>query len=45
MDGSGEISGVIWKFEGLEMGASETTFEVVSDRGTRDVVTYQPLPE
>ena len=45
MDGSGEISGVIWKFEGLEMGDSETSFEVVSDRGTRDVVTYQPLPE
>ncbi len=43
MEGSGEISGVIWTFEGLEMGASETTFEVVSDKGTRDSVTFSPL--
>ena len=44
-DSSGEISGVIWKFEGLEMGDAETIFEVVSDRGTRDSVTFLPLPK
>ena len=43
LEESGEISGVIWKFEGLEMGTSETTFEVVSDSGTRDSVSFQPL--
>ena len=42
-DCSGEISGVIWKFEGLEMGDSETTFEVVSGNGTRDKVSFLPL--
>ena len=43
LEGSGEISGVIWKFEGLEMGVAETTFEVVSDSGIRDSVSYFPL--
>ncbi|MBR4524381.1 MAG: hypothetical protein IKP15_02385 [Bacteroidales bacterium] len=43
LEGSGESSGVIWKFEGLEMGAAETTFEVVSDSGIRDSVSYLPL--
>ena len=43
MEGSGEISGVIWKFEGLEMGSSETTFELVSDTGVRDAVTFLPI--
>ena len=43
MEGSGEISGVIWKFEGLEMGSGETRFEVVAPSGTRDSVTFLPL--
>ncbi|MBR5099995.1 MAG: hypothetical protein IKX34_01670 [Bacteroidales bacterium] len=40
---SGEISGVIWKFEGLEMGSSETRFEVVSPSGTQDSISFLPL--
>ena len=43
LEGSREISGVIWKFEDVEMGASETTFELVSDSGTRDSVTFLPI--
>ncbi|MBO7077556.1 MAG: hypothetical protein J6W01_04850, partial [Bacteroidales bacterium] len=43
MEGSGEISGVIWKFEDLEMGSAETTFELVSDTGVRDSVSFLPL--
>ncbi len=43
MEGSGEISGVIWKFDGLEMGDAGTTFELVSDTGTRDSVRFEPL--
>ena len=43
MEGSGEISGVIWKFEDLEMGSAETTFELVSDTGARDRVSFLPL--
>ncbi len=43
MEDSGDISGVIWKFEGLEMGSAETTFELVSDTGVRDSVSFLPL--
>ena len=43
MDGSGEPSGVIWKFEGLQMKTEETTFEVVSPSGVRDSVTFQAI--
>ncbi len=43
LEGSGEISGVIWKFDKLEMGAAQTTFEVVSDSGKRDSVSFEPL--
>ena len=43
LEGSGEISGVIWKFEGLEMGDAETRFELVSDTGVRDSVSFLPL--
>ena len=43
MQGSGDPSGVIWKFEGLQMGPEETTFELVSDKGTRDSVTFLPI--
>ena len=43
LEGSGEISGVIWKFEDLQMGTAQTTFEVVSDSGKRDSVSFLPL--
>ncbi len=43
LEGSGENSGVIWKFENLEMGSAQTTFEVVSGSGQRDSVSFLPL--
>jgi len=41
---SGEPTGVIWKFEGLQMGKSDTTFKVKSGNGTTDKVTFKALP-
>lgn len=43
LESSGEISGVIWKFEGLEMGTDATRFQVISPSGTADTVTFWPL--
>ena len=43
LDGSGDPSGVIWRFDGLLMGSEETTFEIVSDKGSRDSVSFLPL--
>ena len=42
-ENSGEITGVIWKFPDLEMGAEPTTFRVQSDKGTVDEVSFQPI--
>ena len=42
-DGSGEISGVIWKFP-VKMGQADTEFKVVSDGGVEDRVTFALLP-
>jgi len=43
MQGSGEPSGVIWKFPGVKMGDGETVFKAVSADGTSDEVTWAPL--
>ena len=40
---SGEESGVIWTFPDQEMGTTPTTFQVISDYGTSDDVTFYPL--
>ena len=42
-DSSGEVSGVIWTFKGLEMGSSATAFELVSSSGVRDRVVFEVL--
>ena len=40
---SDDPTGVIWKFDGLQMGSGTTTFKVESDRGTIDKVTFLPI--
>ncbi|MBR3562943.1 MAG: hypothetical protein IKN93_03860 [Bacteroidales bacterium] len=40
MTASGEISGVIWRFDNLIIQSSATTFRVVADDGTEDSITY-----
>ena len=42
-ENSGEITGVIWRFPGLQMGAEPTSFRVQSDKGTVDEVVFQPI--
>lgn len=44
-DASNEITGVIWTFDNQKMGKDATTFRVVSDDGTEDSVTFQPLAQ
>lgn len=41
---SGEDSGVIWKFTGLKMGDTTTTFTVVSPDGVQDTHSFKVLP-
>ena len=40
---TGEPTGVIWKFNGVTMGAGDTAFKVVSPDGTADEVTWKVL--
>ena len=43
LSGSGDPSGVIWKFPGVKMGGEETVFRVVSSSGVSDEVIWKPL--
>ena len=42
-DSSNEISGVIWKFDGMRMKDVPVTLKVVADDGTSDELTVRPL--
>lgn len=44
LTGSGEPTGVIWKFPGLKPGPEGSTFTVRSPSGTEDKVTFRPIP-
>ena len=43
MENSGEDTGGIWKFPGLTVEASGSTFTVVSPSGKTDTVTFRAL--
>jgi len=41
MNGSGEETGVIWKFKPLKFLSDNDTFKVVSEEGTSDEISLQ----
>ncbi|MBR5704185.1 MAG: hypothetical protein IKX45_08050 [Bacteroidales bacterium] len=43
MSSSGEVSGVIWQFNDLNIGSTPTTLRVVADDGTEDSVCFLPI--
>ena len=42
-DSTDEITGVIWKFDWMQMPDGPVTIKVVADDGTSDEVTFRPL--
>ncbi|MCQ2147384.1 MAG: hypothetical protein MJZ16_07700 [Bacteroidales bacterium] len=45
LEGSGEITGVIWKFNPVKLEGESTTFKVVSDAGVEDTITLKKLAQ
>jgi len=43
LEGSGEVTGVIWKFAPVKLEGESTTFKVVSDSGVEDSITLKKL--
>lgn len=43
LKGSGEITGVIWKFKPVKLNGKQSTFKVVSDSGKEDQITLESL--